>query len=117
MKPRPDDRACGERPFRVAQVGPPIHSSLHLLERLASCLAYETPHEGRWKGIRVFGQPASMEIYDLQNDLGEETNLATRNAEVRARIEQIMATAHVDNEHWKLAAPPVKAGAKKGKFK
>jgi len=71
--------------------------------------------EGRWKGIRVYGQPASMELYDLQTDLGEETNLAARNPEVVARIEQIMSSAHVDNEHWKLTAQPAKAGAKKAK--
>lgn len=59
----------------------------------------------RWKGIRLKSPTAPIAIYDLANDIGEKTDIAERNPEVVARVAEIMKTAHVDNEHWKI--PPV----------
>ena len=60
--------------------------------------------EDRWKGIRLKKVSAPIELYDLQNDLGEQHNVSTDHPELAARIGQIMSAAHVDNEFWKL--PP-----------
>ena len=56
---------------------------------------------GRWKGIRAADTEA-IQLFDLSNDIGEQTNIASDNPEVVDRIKEMMRTAHVDNEHWKL---------------
>lgn len=58
---------------------------------------------GRWKGIaQPFGGP--LELYDLRDDPGEQTDVAARNPAVVKRIEGIMAREHVPDPQWKL--PP-----------
>ena len=52
---------------------------------------------GRWKGIRtnVAKQPgAAIELYDLERDPREATNVATQNPDVVQRIEAIMKQSH-----------------------
>ena len=58
--------------------------------------------EGRWKGIRLKSLTAPMQLYDLQNDLGEQHDVAADHPDIVARIGKIMSTARVDNEFWKL---------------
>jgi arylsulfatase A-like enzyme len=51
---------------------------------------------GRWKGIRnnILTQPgAPVELYDLERDLGEATNVAAANQDVVRRIEDVMKNA------------------------
>ena len=48
---------------------------------------------GKWKGVKqnLRKKPgAPLELYDLENDIGETTNLAERYPEAAARIERIM---------------------------
>ena len=71
--------------------------------------------EGRWKGIQILGQPAAFELYDLRTDLGEETNLATRNPEIVARITQNMSAAHEDNAYWSFSSAKSSPLSKKQK--
>lgn len=61
----------------------------------------------RWKGLRLKSPTAPVMLYDLAADLGEQVDVATKHPDVVARVAEIMRTAHVDNEHWKLptAAP------------
>lgn len=59
--------------------------------------------EGRWKGIRAQLDDSTFEIYDLENDLGETTNLAAERPDLIKRMAAIMAGAHVPNEHWSFA--------------
>jgi arylsulfatase A-like enzyme len=66
--------------------------------------------EGRWKGIRA--QPnAPVQVFDLERDAAEKTDVAAQQPAVRERVASIMRTAHVDNEHWKIppASPPASA--------
>jgi arylsulfatase A-like enzyme len=58
----------------------------------------------RWKGIRLKTPAASLLLYDLHSDLGEQADVAEKNPEIVARVAEIMRTAHVDNEYWKLPA-------------
>jgi arylsulfatase A-like enzyme len=60
--------------------------------------------EGRWKGIRLLTPSAPILLFDLENDLGEKTDLAAKQPERAARMAEIMRTAHVDNEYWKMPA-------------
>jgi arylsulfatase A-like enzyme len=62
--------------------------------------------EGRWKGIRLKRVNAPIQLFDLSADIAEQKDLAGSEPEIVSRIAQIMATAHVDNEHWKLPAAP-----------
>ncbi len=59
---------------------------------------------GRWKGLRL-SDGDDVILYDLQNDIGETTDVAPAHPELVARIREIMRTAHVSNEHWSLTPP------------
>ena len=54
---------------------------------------------GKWKGIRN-GVDGPVQLYDLEADLGEKSNVADRNADVVARIDAIMKSARTENEYW-----------------
>ena len=58
--------------------------------------------KGRWKGIRPAVASAPMQLYDLAHDLGEKVDVAAQNSEVVARVTELMRTAHVDNDYWKI---------------
>lgn len=65
---------------------------------------------GDWKGVRLNvisdpGQP--LELYNLAEDPGEQTNLAQRYPEIVTRLEALMAEAHQPNEHFSLPRTPV----------
>lgn len=47
---------------------------------------------GRWKGVRP-APNASIEVYDLERDPGETTDLAARREELRRRLEDLMKQA------------------------
>lgn len=54
---------------------------------------------GKWKGVRIGNQP-QIELYDLDKDLREQHNLASRFPDIVRRIEGIMAEASVQNPHY-----------------
>jgi arylsulfatase A-like enzyme len=56
----------------------------------------------RWKGLRLKSPSAPIAVYDLSSDLGERADVAAKNPEVVARVSEIMRTAHVDNQYWKM---------------
>jgi arylsulfatase A-like enzyme len=62
--------------------------------------------EGRWKALRLKTTTAPLQLYDLKTDAAEKTDVAAAHAAVVARAAEVMKTARVDNEYWKLAAPP-----------
>ncbi|OHB74524.1 MAG: hypothetical protein A2Z25_05765 [Planctomycetes bacterium RBG_16_55_9] len=58
---------------------------------------------GRWKGVRldVAKKPdGPIELYDLQNDIGETNNVADQHPEIVAKIAGYMKSARVPNEHF-----------------
>jgi arylsulfatase A-like enzyme len=60
--------------------------------------------QGRWKAVRrnVAKDPdGPIELYDLQEDLGEEYNVADLHPDVVALMARIMATARTPSERWK----------------
>jgi arylsulfatase A-like enzyme len=68
-------------------------------------------YQGRWKGIRTGGVAAPVVLYDLQNDLSEEVDVATEHPEIAAKIGAYLATARAPNSDWE----PRWAAAKKSK--
>lgn len=54
---------------------------------------------GRWKAVR-HGASGPIELYDLQTDVKESKNLATKYPALVKRLESIMKREHVESEHW-----------------
>lgn len=61
---------------------------------------------GKWKGIRTELQKklSPLQLYDLEADPGERTNLATSYPEIVTRIQQIMASQHLPSKTFPLRA-------------
>jgi len=65
---------------------------------------------GRWKGIRnnAAKQPVGpIELYDLERDLGETTNVAAANPDVVRRIEALMKSSRTRAilPRWNFTTP------------
>jgi arylsulfatase A-like enzyme len=61
---------------------------------------------GKFKAVRlnVHKNPDSpLELYNLQDDLGEERGIAALHPELIAKMEAYMKTAHTDSANWPLA--------------
>ena len=58
---------------------------------------------GDWKGVRL-GPDKPLELYNLKTDLKEKANVADKNPEVVARIEEYLKTARTESEHWPIRA-------------
>lgn len=58
--------------------------------------------DGRWKAIRHKKPSNPIELFDQHNDIAESKNIAALHSDIVARAVELMQTAHVDNEHWKL---------------
>ncbi len=78
---------------------------------------------GNWKAVRkgVAKNPdAPVELYELETDLGETTDVAAKHPQIAAEMLALMAASHTPNEHYALkpgAQPekqkkPKKAAAK-----
>lgn len=68
-------------------------------------------YQGRWKGIRT-GQPdAPVELFDQENDVAEETNVADKHPEIAQKISDYLKTARTPLAEWE----PKWEVAKKGK--
>lgn len=60
---------------------------------------------GHWKGVRqqLVTQPdGPIELYDLQKDPSESTDLSSRYPEIVAQIDQIMKSAHIEHPDFPL---------------
>jgi len=54
---------------------------------------------GRWKGIRT-GLDGPVTLYDLETDVGETTDVATKHPEVVERIAKYLSTARSESSEW-----------------
>jgi len=55
---------------------------------------------GRWKAIRS-GENQPLQLYDLDSDIGETTDVAAAHADVVTKIESYLATARTQpREHF-----------------
>jgi arylsulfatase A len=55
---------------------------------------------GNWKAVRKDGPGNPVELYQLDQDIGEEWNVAAEHPEVVSRIEAIMQTEHEPHPYW-----------------
>lgn len=55
---------------------------------------------GRWKAVRKPGFTGTIELYDLQTDLGERRDLASGHPDLVKRITSIMEREHVASPYW-----------------
>ena len=56
---------------------------------------------GDWKAIRKPMITGEIELYNLQDDLAETTNIAKHHADIVARIDAIMKQEHRPSPHWR----------------
>ena len=63
---------------------------------------------GRWKALRKQSATAPIEIYDLDNDLGETKDIAADHPELVARAEELFKEQHVPNPLWNAPFKPRK---------
>ncbi len=54
---------------------------------------------GRWKAVRN-GSDASLELYDLEQDLAENIDRAAEHADIAARAAALFETARTESPHW-----------------
>ena len=66
---------------------------------------------GDWKAVRT-RPSAPLELYDLRQDLAEQTDVAAQHPEVVSRIESYLKTARSQSEYW-----PIKEGGSKRRKK
>lgn len=64
--------------------------------------------DGRWKALRLKTPSAPIALYDLVSDPGEREDVAARQPALVARATELMRTARVDNDYWKLPVAAVK---------
>lgn len=57
---------------------------------------------GDWKAVR-FGAEGKLELYNLKDDAGEKRNLASRNPEIVAKIENYLKTARTKSQFWDVS--------------
>ena len=71
---------------------------------------------GDWKAVRQKMQqknnpdPLRIELYNLKDDLGENTDVAANNSQIVAQAREIMRTAHVPSKLFPLV--PIDPAAK-----
>ena len=57
--------------------------------------------KGKWKAVRMPAFTGEIELYNLEEDLGEANNVAEEHPGVVEKIEAIMEEAHTPDEDWK----------------
>jgi arylsulfatase A-like enzyme len=62
-------------------------------------------YQGRWKGIRERTPDAPLALYDLANDIGEKTDLASSQPELVAKIGAYLKTARSESADWPIRMP------------
>lgn len=70
-----------------------------------------------WKAVQLnltgVAQKEGIELYDLNTDIGEETNVAKQHPVLVKRAQDYFASAHTPSEFWQFGAKKKKQPAKK----
>ncbi|MDO8542155.1 MAG: arylsulfatase [Opitutaceae bacterium] len=54
-----------------------------------------------WKAVR-HGTKAPLELYNLEQDIGETRNLAAQHPAIVKQLEDVLAAARTENKHWPI---------------
>jgi arylsulfatase A-like enzyme len=55
-----------------------------------------------WKAVRMPMLTGKTELYNIEDDLGETTDVAASNPDIVRQLEQMMDAAHVPDPNWKI---------------
>ncbi len=67
-------------------------------------------YAGRWKGIRQGGPDKTVVLYDLENDVSEETDVAAEHPEIAAKIGAYLKIARSPLPEWEPRWEPPRRG-------
>jgi uncharacterized sulfatase len=56
----------------------------------------------QWKAVRMPMLNGKTELYNLESDLGETTDVAADHPDIVARLEEMMDVAHVPDPNWRI---------------
>ena len=90
--------------------GGPAPSRDHFYWELHEGTSLQAVRFGNWKAVRN-GPEKPIELYNLENDAAEQTDLAKQKPDLVAKAEALMKSSHADHPDW----PLVQRGAKKKK--
>lgn len=65
---------------------------------------HQSARKGKWKAVRHTGKGMPLELYDLENDLGETTDVAGEHPAVVAEFVAYLEATHTPSEHWRTPA-------------
>ncbi len=68
-------------------------------------------YRGRWKGIRSGGPEAPVRLFDLHNDIAEQSDVAAQHPDIAQRIGAYLKTARTPLPEWE---PRWQSGAESG---
>ena len=71
-------------------------------------------YQGRWKGIRMGGPDAPVQLFDQQNDVAEKTNVAAEHPQIAEKISAYLKTARTPLTEWEPQWKAAGKGKKKG---
>ena len=63
---------------------------------------------GQWKAIRRPMFTGPVFLYNLDEDIAEQNNLADKHPDIAQRMTKLMDEAHVESPLWKVRAPKKK---------
>ncbi len=72
-------------------------------------------YQGRWKGIRSGDPDAPVVLYDLRNDIAEQTNVAAEHPEIAKKVGNYLRTARTELPEWTPQWKPGNRAVKAGK--
>jgi arylsulfatase A-like enzyme len=55
---------------------------------------------GKWKALRMPMTTGAIQLFDLENDIGETTDLAAQHPDIVARAAEIMNANHEPSKSW-----------------
>jgi arylsulfatase A-like enzyme len=65
---------------------------------------HQAARMGNWKAVRN-APKAPLELYDLSKDLAETNDVAREHPDIVKKMDQYLASARTDSEHWPIREP------------
>lgn len=59
-------------------------------------------YQGRWKGMRLNSPTAPLLVFDLQNDIAEQHDVAASQPDIAAKLSDYLKSARSDSADWPI---------------